>query len=135
MFIFFVFKQKTAYDMRISDWISDVCSSDLLRSKINLGPTILRDRRRIPNSVPVCYSFCDLGLKAARIGLVQFLPADGFRPVILSRECSIHIMVVDVASLLCEARCRVIDDVDRRDRKSTRMNYSHSCAYRMPSYA
>src|SRR3546814_20283258 len=28
--MFFVFKQKTAYEMRISDWSSDVCSSDLL---------------------------------------------------------------------------------------------------------
>src|SRR3546814_18074774 len=29
---FFFFKQKTAYEMRISDWSSDVCSSDLNRS-------------------------------------------------------------------------------------------------------
>src|SRR3546814_4287806 len=28
---FFFFKQKTAYEMRISDWSSDVCSSDLWR--------------------------------------------------------------------------------------------------------
>src|SRR3546814_10480697 len=28
-FFFFFFKQKTAYEMRISDWSSDVCSSDL----------------------------------------------------------------------------------------------------------
>src|SRR3546814_12795997 len=28
--VFFFFKQKTAYEMRISDWSSDVCSSDLL---------------------------------------------------------------------------------------------------------
>src|SRR3546814_1755201 len=28
-FILFCFKQKTAYEMRISDWSSDVCSSDL----------------------------------------------------------------------------------------------------------
>src|SRR3546814_2521621 len=28
---FFFFKQKTAYEMRISDWSSDVCSSDLER--------------------------------------------------------------------------------------------------------
>src|SRR3546814_15873604 len=28
-FLFFFFKQKTAYEMRISDWSSDVCSSDL----------------------------------------------------------------------------------------------------------
>src|SRR3546814_16593897 len=29
MLLFFFFKQKTAYEMRISDWSSDVCSSDL----------------------------------------------------------------------------------------------------------
>src|SRR3546814_4916143 len=29
VFIIFFFKQKTAYEMRISDWSSDVCSSDL----------------------------------------------------------------------------------------------------------
>src|SRR3546814_10842734 len=29
--IFFFFKQNTAYEMRISDWSSDVCSSDLLQ--------------------------------------------------------------------------------------------------------
>src|SRR3546814_6434258 len=28
-FVFFFFKQKTAYEIRISDWSSDVCSSDL----------------------------------------------------------------------------------------------------------
>src|SRR3546814_10776732 len=34
LFCFFVFfKQKTAYEMRISDWSSDVCSSDLQRIK------------------------------------------------------------------------------------------------------
>src|SRR3546814_3640275 len=29
LFLLFFFKQKTAYEMRISDWSSDVCSSDL----------------------------------------------------------------------------------------------------------
>src|SRR3546814_13268009 len=29
--LFFFFKQKTAYEMRISDWSSDVCSSDLTK--------------------------------------------------------------------------------------------------------
>src|SRR3546814_4330843 len=32
MYLFF-FKQKTAYEMRISDWSSDVCSSDLLQGQ------------------------------------------------------------------------------------------------------
>src|SRR3546814_1749884 len=31
---FFFFKQKTAYEMRISDWISDVCSSDLVNDHV-----------------------------------------------------------------------------------------------------
>src|SRR3546814_10531770 len=37
LFLFFVFKQKTAYEMRISDWSSDVCSSDLVnRSAVQM---------------------------------------------------------------------------------------------------
>src|SRR3546814_2388699 len=34
---FFFFKQKTAYEMRISDWSSDVCSSDLLTDVVGLS--------------------------------------------------------------------------------------------------
>src|SRR3546814_19655001 len=41
MSFFFFFKQKTAYEMRISDWSSDVCSSDLRR----LGPGHVRQDR------------------------------------------------------------------------------------------
>src|SRR3546814_3855004 len=37
MSILFFFKQKTAYEMRISDWSSDVCSSDLLEHAARLG--------------------------------------------------------------------------------------------------
>src|SRR3546814_12908523 len=36
---FFFFKQKTAYEMRISDWSSDVCSSDLYRGTQSLEAT------------------------------------------------------------------------------------------------
>src|SRR3546814_5236981 len=32
--VFFFFKQKTAYEMRISDWSSDVCSSDLMATDV-----------------------------------------------------------------------------------------------------
>src|SRR3546814_11313939 len=34
LILFFFFKQKTAYEMRISDWSSDVCSSDLQAHRI-----------------------------------------------------------------------------------------------------
>src|SRR3546814_5066216 len=36
IYVFFVFKQKTAYEMRISDWSSDVCSSDLGANQIGM---------------------------------------------------------------------------------------------------
>src|SRR3546814_5518162 len=39
-FCFFFFKQKTAYEMRISDWSSDVCSSDLTRRVRGAGRTL-----------------------------------------------------------------------------------------------
>src|SRR3546814_20088924 len=42
MTLFFFFKQKTAYEMRISDWSSDVCSSDLAS-----GETALRGALRL----------------------------------------------------------------------------------------
>src|SRR3546814_5244137 len=32
--LFFFFKQRTAYEMRISDWSSDVCSSDLVDARL-----------------------------------------------------------------------------------------------------
>src|SRR3546814_8637007 len=35
---FFFFKQKTAYEMRISDWSSDVCSSDLFQLWVRAWP-------------------------------------------------------------------------------------------------
>src|SRR3546814_9993770 len=43
----FFFKQKTAYEMRISDWSSDVCSSDLLLLRLGavLAEALLLTRR------------------------------------------------------------------------------------------
>src|SRR3546814_3221150 len=37
LYVMFFFKQKTAYEMRISDWSSDVCSSDLWLRRMALG--------------------------------------------------------------------------------------------------
>src|SRR3546814_4309649 len=43
--LFFFFKQKTAYEMRISDWSSDVCSSDLYVERIDVnGNTLTQDK-------------------------------------------------------------------------------------------
>src|SRR3546814_14469912 len=43
---FFFFKQKTAYEMRISDWSSDVCSSDLVATKSTRNSTYHAMTRR-----------------------------------------------------------------------------------------
>src|SRR3546814_5139257 len=48
--VFFFFKQKTAYEMRISDWSSDVCSSDLPGAKGPGRPPGARHPRRGPRS-------------------------------------------------------------------------------------
>src|SRR3546814_1160832 len=63
--MFFFFKQKTAYEMRISDWSSDVCSSDLL-SRLQLclaaaGAQPRRRRRRARRAA------ADLSLPRARL--------------------------------------------------------------------
>src|SRR3546814_417603 len=48
---FFFFKQKTAYEMRISDWSSDVCSSDLFIRKVQKG-RMTRPMTRVVVCVP-----------------------------------------------------------------------------------
>src|SRR3546814_2291807 len=73
-FLFFFFKQKTAYEMRISDWSSDVCSSDLIeqsgshagqlkcrlsvpavKAKIHVGESCRSEERRVGKE---CVSTC-----------------------------------------------------------------------------
>src|SRR3546814_1785427 len=50
--LFFFFKQKTAYEMRISDWSSDVCSSDLLQgAQPSAGEIAIIGAGRVTESV------------------------------------------------------------------------------------
>src|SRR3546814_7520969 len=46
---FFFFKQKTAYEMRISDWSSDVCSSDLVGPRHAVRDPVRRPQRVDPD--------------------------------------------------------------------------------------
>src|SRR3546814_13174554 len=52
-FSFFLFKQKTAYEMRISDWSSDVCSSDLTIWATRQRRSSPRSRRRRDEALPL----------------------------------------------------------------------------------
>src|SRR3546814_4500706 len=69
--IFFFFKQKTAYEMRISDWSSDVCSSDLMGIQNVFG---------------------DLAGKIAE----HVLDAHGLHPVVLRGARAMGVDIVDV---------------------------------------
>src|SRR3546814_6943845 len=69
---FFFFKQKTAYEMRISDWSSDVCSSDLLHGG---------DRRNLNLRGATAHVLGDLlGSAAAVVGAVIILRS-GWTPI------------------------------------------------------
>src|SRR3546814_4583164 len=72
--VFFFFKQKTAYEMRISDWSSDVCSSDLqsLTDRSNASRTLLLDIGR--------GEWCDVLLRRFDLGnihLPRLVPSAG----------------------------------------------------------
>src|SRR3546814_7887403 len=50
-YFFFFFKQKTAYEMRISDWSSDVCSSDLRPTPIMSNSRTREEGRHIVSNL------------------------------------------------------------------------------------
>src|SRR3546814_1943969 len=74
-YLFFFFKQKTAYDMRISDWSSDVCSSDLCagsragRGSLRHSGLGVARGARFPRGIVAVHAFLD---RAAPAGLERF---------------------------------------------------------------
>src|SRR3546814_10541346 len=98
--MFCVFKQKTAYEMRISDWSSDVCSSDLRRKAVetfvdrHVGRVL---QTGFAHEIPVMDSMTEAALPYLAI-------------VEEAREIDIALLEIDVAV---------------GDRKSTRLNSSH----------
>src|SRR3546814_20548931 len=98
MLCFFFCKQNTAYEMRISDWISDVCSSDLSEPANAINSTVLsttRPRPRAwkdkaetgasrPNGVPISQNTAIPAIDA-RIATVT--PCRGSTGVIIGCSC------------------------------------------------
>src|SRR3546814_8440066 len=124
---FFFFKQKTAYEMRISDWSSDVCSSDLLvvgRKGSGKSAVFFRVRDKISSS---------------RRNIVLDLKPDGYQLVKLkdrvlkamdqgTQEHTITafwhcVLILEIAkaALHLDKSTHRLDE----DRKSTRLNSSH----------
>src|SRR3546814_1840477 len=129
MYVFFFFKQKTAYEMRISDWSSDVCSSDLL-GKVGLAQIA---QRRIAGAEIV-----ERNANADRLQLVQRRQRIGVfreehalgdlhlkprrRKPVLAERREDHRRQVRIGEL---QRRQVDRQADIVDRKSTRLNSSH----------
>src|SRR3546814_4974616 len=77
---FFFFKQKTAYEMRISDWSSDVCSSDLPAKRGRAAETVkplrqgagYRPRNRT-NDAAACRLRSEIGRASCRERVCQYV--------------------------------------------------------------
>src|SRR3546814_6081621 len=59
--VFFFFKQKTAYEMRISDWSSDVCSSDLFSRRTGIEAIEAGIRQAVATRNQTAQSLRDIG--------------------------------------------------------------------------
>src|SRR3546814_9651963 len=134
-----VFKQKTAYEMRISDWSSDVCSSDLLPRPQPRVPKGLVGRlfdRRVGGSGRI-------GLRRgfARhlrdgggelIGGIGRGEAGGRHQESAARQADVVAAGGRHDDRIGARRLDLAKHGGALDRKSTRLNSSHSCASRMP---
>src|SRR3546814_5109982 len=140
--MFFFFKQKTAYEMRISDWSSDVCSSDLTSGSVahislncdgystksrgtevpaNKGYLTFENRpcKAWPNSWNIVVTSSKLnsvGSPAEGFGMLRLLTTTGLVPS--SSDCETYSFIHAPPFLA--------------DRKSTRLHYSQYCASRVP---
>src|SRR3546814_3127917 len=108
--IFFFFKQKTAYEMRISDWSSDVCSSDL--GKMSTHRDAIRE---LGGPHKVASGLSEVGVRV-KLGTVR---AWSWRGNIPSKYWP-HIQTLARA----KGKPTTITTL-AEDRKSTRLNSSH----------
>src|SRR3546814_4628365 len=127
--------------MRISDWSSDVCSSDLLRIREAGGPHELERRARRRRL------FVGIGdgehrrhrtghPKLVEIGIADELYRVPRRPARREVADRVTANVEAIGHDLADVRHAVLQRAERaKDRKSTRLNSSHYCASRMPSSA
>src|SRR3546814_3718607 len=117
--------------MRISDWSSDVCSSDLEAKRlergeaIDSGPNVPR-----PEVTSTCQTYIDLHRHAAVRAALTGHPKVALRLMVAHAITGSYLWRVKPEPQTCRNEA-----ARERDRKSTRLNSSHQCATRMPSSA
>src|SRR3546814_1233512 len=119
----FFFKHKTAYEVRISDWSSDVCSSDLIAEIAGVeGFEALLVLRVKLAAAAVCVAF---GLARVDIGGGEplVLPLID-QPGELAGGEALFVEIGGGDELLQQAKL-IVGVEAREDRKSTRLNSSH----------
>src|SRR3546814_4812368 len=121
---FFLFKQKTAYEMRISDWSSDVCSSDLLRLLL-LQEEIAERTLEMLSGAMETLIVGDPGEAKTDVGPV--IDQAAYDKLMAYRERMSRRIVktvdVPVRGLFVPPTVIRLDDME--DRKSKRLNSSH----------
>src|SRR3546814_1286387 len=119
---FFFFKQKTAYDVRISDWSSDVCASDLLLLDLKDLRSLLTFVAENAKALTTTYG----NVTAASVGAIQ-------RRLLSLEQQGAEAFFGEPALALadflrCDGDGRGVGNVMAADklidRKSTRLNYS-----------
>src|SRR3546814_2249880 len=134
--------------MRISDWSSDVCSSDLTRASLQLVTVADQDGRTIRNLVALTLATIgiddadftgtrDSDQQAVLVGdglEVVYARGTGSTRVDTVRRRRARSRAADVEGTHRQLGTRLTDRLCG-DRKSTRLNSSHSCASLMPSSA
>src|SRR3546814_1230844 len=96
---FLFFKQKTAYEMRISDWISDVCSSDL-RGRLPVAIIVaiaVGARLALPGNGPELLRHLLTVLRLLTF-LCLLTGALGGKPLLTLRLCCIAPIAIDRAA-------------------------------------
>src|SRR3546814_8915097 len=129
--VFFFFKQKTAYEMRISDWSSDVCSSDLPKDKaVQVNATVRKTSAGAADSVPVVRvtNLSRTLREVQKLGVWIYGLAGDATASLYALDLSGNVALVlggeaDGLRRLTREQCDQLVTIP--DRKSTRMTSSH----------
>src|SRR3546814_3145193 len=132
MVLFVFFKKKTAYEMRISDWSSDVCSSDLLRQSLHDALFLKRVKQEVEGHRTDAEAGATSGEGSCRENTIEEGIAGGDDEVRvgdlgveteLLHQPPLHLGEAHGQHDLLAAGHR--HQVRHLDRKSTRLNSSH----------